>query len=393
MVPQEILNKLAVGSATNEERLFFQQWLDTLDDAELRSVMIEYERILSERFRGEKADLDLLEAIREETYMSAHDSIPVKQSLAPGSRRFAWMGLAALTILTVAGITLLHRAHVGKPLPKSTVAVAKVAEPGGNKATLTLADGTKIDLAGPSTQGWQKKNGVQVAEIDSGLLAYSGKGDGNGFNTLATPRGGQFRLILPDGTHVWLNSVSSLHYPIKFSGPTREVELTGEAYFDVSKNARAPFIVKAGGVEVKVLGTEFNMMAYPDEGATKTTLVNGEVKVTKGAAGSLLTPGQQASIGVNDAAFGLSRPELASVLAWKDGRFRFEETDIKTIMRQLARWYDLDVEYQGEPPVKLFSGVLPRKNQVTEILDALEQTDDVHFKLDGRQLTVIRGKK
>jgi transmembrane sensor len=323
--------------------------------------------------------------------------------------------IAAVTIATLitAGVYLTNR-RPGKP---AVTAVAKTDPatvlPGGNKAILTLANGKKIVLDDVANGMLALEGNSQVSKTKDGELKYEGKAltidhSPLTINTLATPKGGQFTLVLPDKTIVWLNAASSITYPTSFTGAERSVEITGEAYFEVAKNAAKPFRVhftSAGRQgEVEVLGTHFNINAYDDEAAVKTTLLEGSVKV-KSEVGSqksdkniqtsdlrpqtsvILKPGEQVSLTSN-----LSRPipvETEAAVAWKNGEFLFRKADIETILKQAARWYDLEIEYPNGKPKDLFNGGVRRNVNLDKFLTILE-ISEVKCKLEGRKLIVYK---
>lgn len=265
--------------------------------------------------------------------------------------------------------------------------------PGSGKAMLTLADGSVIALDTATSGNLLQQGGVPLIQADSGQLVYSGMAEANGLNTLTTPRGGQFKVVLPDGSIVWLNAASSLQYPMRFTNGRREVKLTGEGYFEIAENAQMPFVVKVEDVAVQVLGTAFNIMAYHDEEAISTTLVQGAVKVSARGAEQTLTPGTQAGMRPGAATFSLSRPDLGTVLAWKNGEFRFDGVPITVIMRQIARWYDVDVIYEGKIPETSLSGVISRKEQVLHLLEILETTGNIRFRTAGKNIYVLAGPR
>ncbi len=211
---------------------------------------------------------------------------------------------------------------------------------------------------------------------------------------MSTPRGGQYSLILPDGSKVWLNAISSIRYPTAFKNSERNVEITGEAYFEVAKDPLHPFKVSVRSAlskentEVEVLGTHFNINAYSDEPLTNTTLLEGSVKVTRAAGSVMIKPGQQAQIS-NDGIINLVPDvNIAEVMAWKDGHFIFRDTDLKTIMRQIMRWYDVEVKYEGNVPPRYFTADISRNKTLSGVLKILELSN-IHFKLEGRTLTVF----
>ncbi|HLZ87761.1 MAG TPA: FecR domain-containing protein, partial [Puia sp.] len=243
----------------------------------------------------------------------------------------------------------------------------------------------------------------QVAKTGDGQLAYNPssanssspsneKPQGLGFNILSTPRAGQFSLALPDGSKVWLNNASSLRYPVAFTGATREVELSGEAYFEVAKNATHPFYVHttggpAGPATIEVLGTSFNIMAYGDEASERATLVDGSIRYAHGASSTLLKPEEQSVLDAHGNLQTLRHVNIAEITAWKSGYFHFDHANLETTMRQLARWYDVSVEYAGPIPPQEFVGKIQRSMPLSAVLKGLEG-EHVHFQLEGRKLVV-----
>jgi ferric-dicitrate binding protein FerR (iron transport regulator) len=224
-------------------------------------------------------------------------------------------------------------------------------------------------------------------------LVYSAVGSGSGKdlkqNSVSTPRGGKWRINLPDGTAVWLNAASSITYPASFSGSrTRQVELKGEAYFEVAKDKAHPFIVKTDNQEVQVLGTHFNLNSYADEASTKTTLLEGAIKITAAGQQKLLKPGEQAIL--NGKVLKISAADLETAVAWKNDEFVFKGESIKEIMRVLARWYNIDAEYSGPVTTEEFQGKIGMQKNITEVLQLLELTEAVHFKIEGRKVIVTK---
>ncbi|MEZ2444484.1 FecR family protein [Chitinophaga sp. RCC_12] len=298
---------------------------------------------------------------------------------------------AAVAFILAAGYTWRYYYAGQAPLVSNKTTAPIPA--GNNKAELILADGSTIvlDDAGTGTVG--KQGNTRIIKLDSGRLAYRGMSSSSGaapeYNTIRTPKGGQYQVVLPDGSQVWLNAASSLKFPVVFTGSNRTVLLTGEAYFEIAQNAAKPFVVQTSGIQVKVLGTHFNVMAYTDEARVKTTLLEGAVSVTQGAATAMMKPGQQASIAEKENQFLITRPEIEEVMAWKEGQFKFRKTDITVIMRQIARWYDVDIEYKGDLSGIQLYGSMTRKESVTQLLELLEQTGRVHFTINGSRITVM----
>jgi ferric-dicitrate binding protein FerR (iron transport regulator) len=207
-------------------------------------------------------------------------------------------------------------------------------------------------------------------------------------NTVATPRGGQYQLVLNDGSKVWLNSASSLSFPAVFKGKTREVEITGEAYFEVAKNAKMPFKVKVNNTVVEVFGTHFNIMAYNDEAEMTTTLLEGSVKISNKQYTNMLKPGQQATINHNGPIRVTDEPDADDAIAWKEGIFQFRDADLEAIMRQAARWYDVQVSFAGKIPSKEFTGRISRNVKASELMGMLKYMG-VNFKIEDKHITVL----
>lgn len=273
---------------------------------------------------------------------------------------------------------------------------AKQLLPGGNKATLTLANGKKVILDDKANGTILKQAGIQITKKADGKLVYKLEGGNssqdqkNLFNTIETPRGGQYEITMPDGTSVWLNAMSSLKYPLVFDKKERKVFLTGEGYFEVAKASR-PFVVKTADQEVEVLGTHFNINAYDDENVTRTTLLEGAVNVREEKTGSIksLTPGRQVLL--KSGRMQVQEVDTELVVAWKNGTFNFNRETLESIMRQVSRWYDVEVEYRDEAVKKeLLSGSVSRFKNAGELIQVLSLTKVVHFKIEGRRIVVMK---
>ncbi|CAL1518988.1 FecR domain-containing protein [Chitinophaga sp. MM2321] len=304
-----------------------------------------------------------------------------------------WRAAAAIIILMASGTYfLLHKKAVAPPVLVHEVVPVKDVAPGGNKAVLTLADGTQVELDSTQQGTLAQQGNMKVLQLKGGRLTYQGaqqaqSGAALQYNTLATPKGGQFVVTLPDGTLVWLNAASSLRYPTSFAGGERRVELTGEGYFEVTKDPARPFYVQVQGMEVAVLGTHFNVMAYADEGIIKTTLLSGAVKVTHGHSSAQLLPGQQAGLPATAAGFTVKPADIEQVMAWKNGLLSLEDADVPAVMRQIARWYNVDIRYEGPVPERRFIGAISRQVNLSAILKALE-INNVHCRMEGREIIV-----
>jgi len=295
-----------------------------------------------------------------------------------------WAVAAAILALVSTGTYLWYQ-HASR---QEIAVVSEKIAAGSNKAILTLADGAVVALDSAASKVMQQGN-IAIHQ-HNGQLQYTGNETGSsaGNNTLTTPKGGQFKVILPDGTSVWLNSASSLQYPTAFIGKERVVALTGQAYFEVAANVNQPFKVKVNDMEVQVLGTDFDIMAYGDEQAVRTTLVTGAVKVAMGKENALLKPGQQARLNKEQGTFTVKEADLSKVLAWKSGLFLFNNTDLQTIMREIARWYDVEIINEAGNSAKLYGGSISRKKDLRDVLNLLESGGTNHFKIDGRKVII-----
>jgi transmembrane sensor len=306
-------------------------------------------------------------------------------------RRTPWAALLAFVVLLVAGgyWSWQHRAAPTVAQRPARPAAPQALRPGHNQALLTLADGRTVLLDQAHLGLLAQQGGSQVQKTADGQLRYAASTGASAllYNTVATPRGGQYQLTLPDGSQVWLNAASSLRFPVAFTGAERRVELTGEAYFEIAKDARHPFKVAARGAEVTVLGTHFDVQAYDDEPALATTLLKGAVRLGQGAQQALLRPGQQARCWPQGT-LQVREVDVQHAVAWKNGYFVFNDEPIEAIMRQVARWYDVDVQYQGTLTNKDFNGKISRYKDAADVLRVLELTGAVHFTTQGRRIVV-----
>ncbi|RPD39977.1 FecR family protein [Chitinophaga barathri] len=297
---------------------------------------------------------------------------------------------AAAILLLISGALVFYlKDQKAVPVPPAAIAQQDI-QPGGNKAVLTLSNGASISLTDAAEGELAKQGDSRISKTKEGQLMYEPGGGPAGAeagkrNTISTPRGGQYRVDLPDGTRVWLNAASALTFPPSFAGLNdRSVTLSGEAYFEVAKDAGKPFKVISNGHTVEVLGTHFNVNAYNDEPDVKTTLLKGAVKVN----GSLLKPGQQSVL--HEGKISIRNAETEMETAWKNGEFIFNGQDFKTVMRMVSRWYDVDVVYEYDPAPFRIGGEVSRGRSITEVLKMLEVTGGVKFKIEDRKIKVIR---
>jgi transmembrane sensor len=307
---------------------------------------------------------------------------------------------AVVTLFGTVGFYFISKNKSAKN--ENQVAVVKPGPilPGSNKAILTLANGSTIVLDNKANGTIAQAGKVQVNKVTNGKLVYNANpADAQAkvidnslvYNTLSTPRGGEYQVVLPDGTHVWLNSASSISYPVEFAGNERRVKLTGEAYFEVAKNKDKPFYVTSNNAQVKVLGTHFNISAYADDAEMATTLLEGSVQLSKNGTELILKPGWQARISNSADAtqIKVSQANITEVMAWRNGYFIFSDDNIATIMKKVSRWYDVDVVQKGSFTNQNFGGTFYRSKGINELLNGLEKIGKVHFKIEGRRVTVM----
>jgi transmembrane sensor len=282
-----------------------------------------------------------------------------------------------------------HRVEVQAMAPHRAPIV-----PGGNKAVLTLGDGSTISLDSAKEGTLAQQGNAKVVKVDAGVLAYDAHNKKSSevmYNTIATPYGGQYQVVLPDGSKVWLNAASTLRFPTVFVDKERRVELTGEGYFEIARDVSKPFVVHVGsGEDVQVLGTSFNIMAYANEEHSSTTLLSGKVRVVA-AEGEVaaLEPGRQAIIDRRTHALAVADANVDQAIAWKNGLFRFHETGIRELMRQVERWYNVEVVYKTDGNDQDFTGIVSRSRNIEELLHTLELTKTVHFQIEGRKIIVL----
>lgn len=313
-------------------------------------------------------------------------------------KKIGWYPYAvAASIVMVLGVAIYLYTSRTPAVITPTPTVVNIP-PGTNKATLTLADGKVITLDSTAEGEIANQAGIIIRKTQDGQLVYDIVKDQKtqdqgslAYNTIVTPRGGQYQVNLPDGTKIWLNAASSLKYPAVFNSKQRRVELTGEAYFEVAKDKAHPFIVATDKQEVQVLGTHFNINSYADENATKTTLLEGSVKVSsKGDLSSrrddvILKPGQQSALRGND--LNVYPVDTEEAIAWKNGDFQFNEADLSSIMRQLSRWYNVDVSFEKKPTAELFHFTASRNISLADMQKIFE-INGINFKIEGRTLIV-----
>lgn len=373
---KELLQKYQSGLCTQEEKaiveFYYQQWQPVraydLPEEELQAGL---------------AKLDL--------------AINKLVSVRPRSHTFWTKVTSAAAILIIAGAGAFF--YLKNNNTPGGITYATDIAAGSNKATLTLSDGRKINLDQDNNSEIPTQDG-SILKKANGQLVYdlshlSSKGpeklkQGEGINTVQTPLGGQYEVILSDGTHVWLNAGSSISYPVAFNDKVRSVHIRGEVYFEVAKNKNKPFIVHGGNQTVQVLGTHFNINSYTDEEAVKTTLLEGMVKISVSGTSATLIPGQQAQL-VQNKRISVLSVNTDEVVSWKNGEFFFRDESFRANMRKIARWYNVDIDYDASAPQNLpLGGWISRSKNISEVLKMMEATGYVHFKLEGRRITVTK---
>lgn len=343
------------------------------------------------------SDKQLTDYELEDSYEHLKSKLPLKQKEKVIS---IWPNIAvAASIVVLLGSGIFYFTASKQPSQNIQV-VEKVKEiaPGGNRGILTLSNGKQIILSDISSKDVIAKEGeedeVTIKMDDNGVITYvinpnsdASKEDVNSFNMLSTPTGGQYNIVLADGTKVFLNAVSSIKYPTQFNGDQRIVELEGEAYFEVAKNKNKPFLVKSDNQTIEVLGTHFNVHAYNNESVVKTTLLEGSVAVSYKNQKTVLKPGQQSNTSNNFNKIVVKEVDTEEAIAWKNGRFKFDNADLKSVMKQLERWYGIKVEYRGDVSDVRFNGGTFRNKNLSEVLKVLELSN-IKFKVEGKTVIV-----
>jgi transmembrane sensor len=373
---KELLKKYDQGNCTTEEKALVERWY--LSESMNQTGLEDQDDFIAEK----------IQMWYEISEMSGFEK------RKKNSRIILWassIAAAALIIISVGS-------HFYKPEAPEIVireAQPKVYDknPGGNKAILTLADGSKIVLDDAVNGTIAKQGEIRINKASDGSIIYDIpviaelKTGTTFYNTIETPKGGKYQIILPDGSKVWLNSVSSLRFPAVFNGKERNVELTGEAFFEVAKNKEKPFIVKTNAMNVMVTGTQFNIMAYSDEKYSSTTLVEGSVNVSNVNGDMVLKPGEQV-VSNHGAKLSKSIVDVEQNIAWKNGLFQFSNSDMRTVMNQISRWYDVTVEYRDSVPEKHFGGYISRDSKLSQVLKMLELSG-VKFKIEEKKIIVL----
>lgn len=374
---EQLGHKLKSGTITPEELADFEAWY---------TLQAEKELILPQDFA------DSAHVLKNRMYEKVWQKLAEPSAPSIPLRFLLWRKIAVaaslLLVLGVGGYFIAHNSIKGDALSSRQTIL-----PGRNQAMLTLANGSKISLTTAAKGQIAIQSGIRINKTADGQLVYETTGTTEGsaieYNTVEAPVGGQWQLILPDRSKVWLNAMSSITYPTRFIGKERRVKISGEAYFEVSHHKTMPFMVQSKAQTVEVLGTHFNVTAYADDQLTRTTLLEGSVKVLKEGKSALLIPGQQAQVGSNGIQV-TNKVDTEDVVAWKNGYFKFNE-NLESIMNKVARWYNVEIVYAYKPDPNLtFSGALPRNKDLSALLKVIEFNGDVHFRIEGRKVIVMK---
>ncbi|TDO23603.1 FecR family protein [Sediminibacterium goheungense] len=391
---QNLISKYEQGLLSATEKKELDNWYHSFDDQQT---------VVSDVPQGSEDELAERMAVRLQESLAA-DEERLEPTGVP-ARKWRTPAAAALIFILLSGVIYyfiqLDNTAAQQPLVLSAPVPAGDVAPGGNKAILTLDDGSVIVLDSAHNGILGEQGDVDVKKLDNGLIAYQNQ-DGNipaaeekiFYNTISTPRGGEYQVTLSDGTKVWLNAASSIRFPTAFRGADRQVQITGEVYFEVAHNETQPFKVTAGKSAIEVLGTHFNVNAYDDEVQVRTSLLEGSVKIAvidqpDQQQMKILKPGQQARMTRSGRISVVNNIDTEEIMAWKNGLFVFKSTDLRSIMRQIARWYDIDIEYKDNVGMQ-FTGQITRNNNVSKVLEMLELTEEVKFRVAGKKVIVAR---
>ncbi|HVI47287.1 MAG TPA: FecR domain-containing protein [Chitinophaga sp.] len=359
---------------------------------------------------GEDEDTDQLTAVLQEQWEAAKavddsDHIDwdarftamIQQQPTAAPQRKNFRGIIRMAIAASIALLLALGGYFGlfkkNPQPSVAASMQHDIAPGTTGGILTLANGEHILLDSAGNGLLAMQGGTKIINRQ-GHITYNMAGTNSEqmFNTITTPRSKQFQLVLSDGSKVWLNAASSVRFPAAFAANERNVEITGEAYFEIakitSKGKAVPFVVNANGTAIRVLGTHFNVNAYTDEHVVSTTLTEGSVVIKQGRIQQMLKPGEQAQTGQDGKLAVLHDVDTDAVLAWKNGYFSFNQADLPTVMRQISRWYDVDIVYEGRIPDRRFGGEISRNTNVSQVLKILEESK-VHFRLEEKRIVVL----
>ncbi|MET6999396.1 FecR family protein [Chitinophaga defluvii] len=375
---QELLDKFAEGRCTKEEMAELEQWYDNLSTYKKSNsslAEINEEDFVDEKYRN-------FQRLVEGSSFEANSPQRIWN--------IRWVQVAAgLALFTSLYFLIWYNKQSRQIADVPPASSSYDIVPGESKAFLTLAGGERIRLDNTTGGIIAKQGGSEIRKVDSGRIEYKaapGQHQAVLYNMVSTPLGGQYQIILPDGSQAWLNAGSSIRYPTAFIGNERNVEVTGEVYLEVAKKSGMPFkVMLRDQTEVEVLGTHFDINAYDDEGGITTTLLEGSVKVSVNGQSKLIRPGQQAT-SANSSITVINVPDVSSTVAWKDGLFHFDNTPVESVMRQIGRWYNIEVTYKGTAPIENLTGRISRNTNLSTVLELLHSAG---IKFEMKRDTII----
>jgi len=391
---QQFLEKLASGNYTNEEYQTFVSWVENCTREEYELMLVYWEQVSDAVDQTDNIDPALIASIERGLdridEKASRQVIPLYAEIDKKKRLWPRIAAAAsiLVAMSAGSYFVFHKKQLGQQIAQTKPIYIK---PGSKKAILQLANGQRIALNEAPAGTLAKQGNATITKTADGQVTYNAQNSSGKtediYNTITTERGGYYPLKMADGTVAILDAASSIKYPVTFNGKERNVEITGQVYFQVAHNASKPFKVTVKGQTIEDIGTEFNINAYDDEPYIRTTLVDGSVRVTKLQKSFVLVPGQQALTDLDKNTLMVKTVEVGDVIAWKNGQTSFKNEDIQEIMRQVSRWYDVDVEYQGNLPDRKFIGGISRNASLADLLKILE-FDNIHFTVQDKKITV-----
>jgi transmembrane sensor len=383
---EELIKKYNAGLCSEAEKKWLEEWYQTFEWNKSKNIpAIELQRLKEEAWSAIVSQKNATE--KDTNYQVGTDKKVF---------RMRWWYYAAAVLIIIGFTTLLRPATVKQtspPVVELKKPVVKDIPAGISKAILVLGDGSSISLDSAAVSQLKEGDGT-IIDKQYGKLVYNRAANRTSpvlYNTLRIPRGAEYQLVLPDGSTVWINAASALKFPTRFTGAERKVFLSGEAYFEITKNAKMPFkVVTDDAIEVEVLGTHFNVKAYEDEIDVKTTLAEGKVKIRKGDNNITLSPSQQGVWKKKTQGLTVKEVDAEKEIAWKNGIIEFNDDELPYIMRQLSRWYDVDISFEGAIPKGSYNGAIPRKATLSEVMQILKLAG-VKYWLDNKKLVVTGG--
>lgn len=379
----ELIQRQRSGELTTAEQDTLDSWL----------AASEMNQQLFQELNGDAVETAALQEVEQVNWQASFDRVynAIGQTKQPQRTRSLSRAAAILLLVVAGGLTwfLLKRDKT----PAMALHNTDIS-PGRHKATLTLANGSVIALDDTADGVVASQGNTVIKKSGKGQLVYDASQASAGattYNSIATPNGGEYQVILPDGSHVWLNAASSIRFPAAFTGGARKVEITGEAYFEVVKNASAPFYVISAHHTIEVLGTGFNIQSYQNDANITTTLLQGSIRVSSGTHTSVLKPGQQTKVSRDGNAVLqlIEGVDTDEVLAWRNGKFVFNDADLPAVARQLERWYDVHIDYTGLSGYR-FNGEIPRTAHLSKVLKMMELTSNIHYKINDRNIYLTK---